>query len=49
MEIAQGYARRSKRIYAVEKCGFFPFCDYFGLFILHEFPTNIPHEKSAPF
>ena len=25
MEIAQGYARRPKRIYVVEKCGFFHF------------------------
>ena len=37
MEIAQGYARRPKRIYAVEKCGFshfvitldYPFCTNF--------------------
>ena len=48
MEIAQGYARRPKRIYAVENCGFFPFCGYCGLSILHEFSTNIHYEKSAP-
>ena len=25
----------------------FPFCGYSGLFILHEFPTNIHHEKNG--
>ena len=34
METAQDYARRPKRIYVVEKCGFFHyFCNYSGLFI----------------
>ena len=36
MEIAQGYARRPKRIYAVEKCGFFHFVITMG----YPFCTN---------
>ena len=36
MEIAQGYARRPKRIYAVEKCGFFHFVITLG----YPFCTN---------
>ena len=27
----------------------FPFCNYSWLSISHEFTTNIPHEKRAPF
>ena len=36
MEIAQGYARQPKRIYAVEKCGFFHFVITLG----YPFCTN---------
>ena len=39
MEIAQGYARRPKRVYALEKCGF----PHFVITLGYPFCTNFLH------
>ena len=58
MEITQGYARRPKRIYAVEKCGFFhfvitldyPFCtNFLQTFLMKKFTVSHKYKKSKPF
>ena len=45
MEIAQGYARRPKRIYAVETCGFFHFVITLGYPFCTNFLQTLPMKE----